>query len=265
MVEAAATRWDLEIGPPFEPGGVTSWVAPASTVSGVDVVLKIVVPHEEAAAEAAGLTAWDGTGAVRLLGHDADSWTLLLERLGPGDLEAAGPTVWLPAMLDLLADLWSAPVPDGVPSVADIVAPWPGLMRSRPKAAHWDAAVVDLAIEILDGWPGGVTDPVLMHGDLHPENVMARDGEWVSIDPKPMVGDRAFDLRQVIRAVVDPNDPRPAGPLADIVAATGVDRDRALGWTLAVQVESAIWALPHDPAEAEEDYRLAAACADLLG
>ena len=40
------------------------------TAHGTDVVVKIVVPHDEAVAEAPGLAAWDGGGAVRLLGHD---------------------------------------------------------------------------------------------------------------------------------------------------------------------------------------------------
>ena len=265
MVEAARSRWDLQVGPPFEPGGVTSWVAPAKTPAGTDVVLKIVVPHEEAAAEPQGLAAWDGKGAVRLLDHEPDSWTLLLERVGPGDLEHAGPTAWLPALLDILGRLWAAPIPDDVPRVADVVAPWPGLMRSRAKADTWDPSVVDRAIEILESWPHESVDKRLLHGDLHPENVLARGDEWVAIDPKPVVGDPAYDLRQVIRAVVDPDAPV-VGPVVDEIATeTGIDVDRMLGWTMAIQVESAIWALPHDRQEAEVDYRLAAACAALLG
>ena len=137
LVDAAAVRWGLEVGPPFEPGGVTSWVAPATTTAGTEVVLKVVVPHDEAAAEGAGLAAWAGQGAVRLREHDPESWTLLLERVGPGDLEQAGKDAWLPVMLDILTELWSAPVPEGVPAVADAVASWPGLMRSRASADHY--------------------------------------------------------------------------------------------------------------------------------
>ncbi|MCI3949411.1 MAG: putative streptomycin 6-kinase, N-terminal, partial [Acidimicrobiales bacterium] len=28
-IERLCRRWHLDLGPPFEPGGVTSWVAPA--------------------------------------------------------------------------------------------------------------------------------------------------------------------------------------------------------------------------------------------
>ncbi len=49
-----------------------------------DLVLKLSYPHAEARDEAAALAAWDGAGAVRLLGSDADDWALLLPRLRPG-------------------------------------------------------------------------------------------------------------------------------------------------------------------------------------
>jgi streptomycin 6-kinase len=36
---------------------------------------------------------------------------------------------------------------------------------------------------------------VLLHGDFNPGNVLAgRTGTWVAIDPKPMIGDPAYDL-----------------------------------------------------------------------
>ena len=262
LVDAAAVRWGLEVGPPFEPGGVTSWVAPATTTAGTEVVLKVVVPHDEAAAEGAGLAAWAGQGAVRLREHDPESWTLLLERVGPGDLEQAGKDAWLPVMLDILTELWSAPVPEGVPAVADAVASWPGLMRSRASADHWDPSLLEQALDVLETWPNEALEPRLLHGDLHPENVLARGDEWVAIDPKPVVGDRTYDLRQVIRALVDPAEPVVGPVVRRIHEVTGLDEERMLGWTLAIQMESAIWALPHDPAEAEADYRLTVACAE---
>jgi hypothetical protein len=63
-----ACRWSLRLGPPFQPGGAASWVAPARTAAGDRVVLKVGWWHDEAAHEADGLRAWDGAGTVRLLG-----------------------------------------------------------------------------------------------------------------------------------------------------------------------------------------------------
>ena len=38
---------------------------------------------------------------------------------------------------------------------------------------------------------------VLLHGDFHPGNVLAAAREpWLAIDPKPLLGDPAYDLAQ---------------------------------------------------------------------
>ena len=88
-VAALAARWGLTLGPPFEPGGECAWVAPA----GPDLVLKVGWSHDEARDEAAGLRAWDGRGAVRLLAeHRAGETTaLLLERAVPGRGSSGSP------------------------------------------------------------------------------------------------------------------------------------------------------------------------------
>ena len=40
-VEELTTRWGLELGTPFEPGGNCSWVAPGTDADGREVVLKV--------------------------------------------------------------------------------------------------------------------------------------------------------------------------------------------------------------------------------
>ena len=64
MVRDLAQRWSLEVGEPYQPGGQCSWVAPAVTSGGSDVVLKVQWRHAEAEDEADGLRAWDGRGAI---------------------------------------------------------------------------------------------------------------------------------------------------------------------------------------------------------
>ena len=57
--------WSIRVAEPFQPGGQTAWVAPASGADD-DLVVKIAWRHPEAAHEADGLRIWDGDGAVRL-------------------------------------------------------------------------------------------------------------------------------------------------------------------------------------------------------
>ena len=63
MVSNAVSHWNLRIGPPFQPGGRTSWVAPAVTAAQNQVVVKVTWPHFEAEHEADGLRL--GTAGVR--------------------------------------------------------------------------------------------------------------------------------------------------------------------------------------------------------
>ncbi|ABG94337.1 possible streptomycin 6-kinase, N-terminal [Rhodococcus jostii RHA1] len=98
VVEAVSREWSLDVGRPFQPGGVTSWTAPARTATGERVVLKIGWRHDEALHEADGLAAWNGKGALRLLDHRVLDHTtaLLLEASEPGTRSPAcatcGPT-----------------------------------------------------------------------------------------------------------------------------------------------------------------------------
>lgn len=78
-------RWGLTIGPPFQPGGQTAWVAPAGRGDDLDLVVKVAWPHYEARDEAVGLRLWGGRGAVEL--HQAAALetcqALLVERCVP--------------------------------------------------------------------------------------------------------------------------------------------------------------------------------------
>jgi len=86
IVADLARRWSLDLGRPFQPGGVASWVAPARKAAGNHLVLKVGWRHDEALHEADGLLAWDGDGAIRL--YDAltvgETNALLLEACEPG-------------------------------------------------------------------------------------------------------------------------------------------------------------------------------------
>ena len=56
------------------------------------------------------------------------------------------------------------------------------------------ARLVEEAEALLAWLVPSQTGPVLLHGDLHHGNVLsARRRPWLAIDPKGVVGERAFD------------------------------------------------------------------------
>src|SRR6188474_1708858 len=65
-------RWSLSLEAPFDGSdGTCAWVAPAMRSDGTRAVLKLGMPHMEAAHELQALRFWDGDATVRLLEADA--------------------------------------------------------------------------------------------------------------------------------------------------------------------------------------------------
>jgi streptomycin 6-kinase len=79
---------------------------------------------------------------------------------------------------------------------------------------------------------------VLVHQDLHGDNVIAAAREpWLVIDPKPLVGERAFALAPVIRSYEFGHSPEQVIHRLDTLSERlGVDRERARRWAIAQTV-----------------------------
>jgi streptomycin 6-kinase len=246
IVTALADEWDLDVGPPFEPGGNISWTAPVRRrVDDREAVLKVQIPHPESAPEAAGLDAWGGEGAVRLFDHDPDRSALLIERCAPGTAVGDEPDPFAAARVgaSLSARLHAVPPPAGMPTLEAVQRSWADQLEAqllRHPAA--DDGLARVALEVMRARPADCTDPVLLHGDLNPTNVLASEREpWLAIDPKPMVGDPAYDGPRLVTQPDPLLHPDPAGLVAgrlDLVAdAAGIDRGRLAEWCLVGAVE----------------------------
>ncbi|MDH3665108.1 MAG: aminoglycoside phosphotransferase family protein [Alphaproteobacteria bacterium] len=248
LIDQLADRWSLELGAPY-PGATTSYVAPARR-RGQQVVLKIQWPHAECANEADALRAWSGDGAIRLLDHDADRHALLLEACSPGmPLSSAEDVDPLDVLIDLLPRLWK---PAGAPfrTVAEEAAGW-----ARTLHASWQAhgrpcekKLVDAAAGYLANLPASQQDQVLVHQDLHGDNVLSAEREpWLAIDPKPLLGERAFALAPIIRSFeFGHSKALVIGRLDCLSSALGLDRARVLGWTIA---QTMAWSFESDYAD----------------
>lgn len=203
LVARALDRWPGRLGAPYE-GGVTSWVAPLDRDDGTRVVLKIQYPDRETRHEATALRVWDGSGAVRLLDHHVDDGALLLERCEPGHpLSRAEPEEAVATLGELVIRL---AVPAGAPftDVADEAARWAdSLDRARLEwPGALDERLAAAVREFLDELQTSRRhDRVLVHQDMHADNVLAAEREpWLIIDPKPLAADLAFAAAPVVRS-----------------------------------------------------------------
>lgn len=204
LVARIAAEWRLELGGPFLPGGATAWVAPARH-AGRNLVLKVCWPHPEAAHEADGLRAWGGAAAVRVYqsSERAEATVLLLERCRPGTQLRASPADEHDLVIaGLLRRLWIRPPPGhGFRPLSDMCNYWADRYqgRSATERSCLEAPLAEEGIRLLRELPRTGDDALLLHTDLHAGNVLAAEREpWLAIDPKPYVGDPAYDVTQHI-------------------------------------------------------------------
>lgn len=234
-------RWSLEIGAPYEPGGMCSWVAPARNRAGESLALKLGVRHFEAEHEIDGLRFWDGDGAVRL--YDAfttdDTCVLLLERCVPGhSLKATRPEPEQDEVIaGLLRRLHREP-PPGHPfrPLQSMCDDWG--QEFAENAAQFpdkvDAGLVQAGLEIFRSFAGTAERHVLLCTDLHGDNVLAAEREpWLAIDPKPYVGDPAYDAAQHMLNCPERLEADPIGFCRRMAALMDLDPKRVQMWLFA--------------------------------
>lgn len=232
-------EWDFRTGPAFDHGGAVSWVAPVELGDGSEAVLKIGLPQDEARFEAHALRFLDGHGAVRLLHASDDGFSLLLERCLPGtDLWSLDDEEGNAVACRLLPRLWRTPDP-GAPfaSLSDTVARWWDDLPRITAGADYDGKVVAEAVARGRALAAGQPRRVLLHGDFNPGNVLAAQREpWLCIDPKPLVGDPAYDLAQLLynraRFVIQSGDAVAVlrRQIDGFAANLGLDPARIAGW-----------------------------------
>ncbi|HEY9483110.1 MAG TPA: aminoglycoside phosphotransferase family protein [Micromonosporaceae bacterium] len=247
--ESYLDRWDLTPdGAAMH--GMASLIQPVRRADGSPGVLKVPVIDIDQPGEAAALRAWDGDGAVRIYDEDPHTWVMLLERLEPRDLEHFKDDLSATRILcALLRRLHAHAAPSGIPRLADVAAK---MVADAPGAAtrfddpaqgrvlrYW----ADATAEVL-----GEAGDRPLHWDLHFENVLAAEREpWLAIDPKPLLGDPAFDVLPALGnrwdEIVASGDPaRAVRRRYDLmIDELALEPQGALAWTYARLLQNAIW------------------------
>jgi streptomycin 6-kinase len=184
-----------------------------------------------------------------LIDHDPDGWALLLEPARPGhpigEIDAA---TAVEVMADLTERSWVAPDPASTMAtlashgrrwMVDIEARWERVGRPCPR---W---LVDLAIGCLGEVVADQGEQVVVNQDLHGDNVIAAEREpWLVIDPKPLIGERAFSVAPIVRSFeLGHSGAGAIGRLHRLCDRLALDRDRAARWTIG---QTVCWALDDD-------------------
>jgi len=186
----------------------------------------------------------------------------MLERVMPGrelvdlvhqgrDDEAMG------IICDVAASLHSATATHATLSRFPSVVEWGhALARSDvASASSLPAALIRRARSLLDELNRSSAEKTLLHGDLHHFNVLHDDERgWLAIDPKGVLGDRAYEFGAALR--------NPAGSDVDVALSApkavvdrrsriiserlGIERERLLSWCVVHCALSAVWSWEDD-------------------
>lgn len=213
---------------------------------------------------------WNGDGAARLLARSENGEAMLIERAtgkrslaamarsgAKGDGEATA------ILCDAIAGLQKprGPAPEGLIPL-DI---W--FKDLFPAAAKHGGPLARAAAEASAPLPAQ-QEIMPLHADLHHDNVLDFETRgWLAIDPKAVIGDRAFEYTILF---CDPDLADPEPPVAVerrleiVLAKSGLERQRLLRWIIAWCGLSASWFMEDDDPLAEINLTILAKAAAAL-
>jgi streptomycin 6-kinase len=236
VVHELEDRWRLTLDAPLKGEDPTcSYVEPVRRLDGAPAVLKISMPHMEQEHEADGLRFWNGDPTVRLLESDDEIGAMLLERCQPGTtlrvLDEYDQDI---VISQLLRELWRPiPMPHRFRPLSTLIEYWSN--ETLADEERWpDGGLVREGLRVFKELLDSATTHVLLATDLHAGNVLRSERKpWLVIDPKPFVGDPAYDGTQHLfncTARLLSNPDKTIQRLADLL---GIDHERLRLWTFA--------------------------------
>lgn len=257
-VDALAAKWGLKTLAPLE--NLSFHYVLAGEQNHRPIILKLGFDAETLEYEACALRAFQGYGVVELLNQDKTQKALLLRRIVPGySLKSLFPTRDEEAVQvasQIMQNLHRAPIPThaAFPRIADWLM---ALDRASALPSHHLVKARALSRILLQT----STESVILHGDLHHENLLFDEEQgWLAIDPKGVIGESAYEVGAFIHNPLPDilSDPNCATLIQKRVAffaeLLGISCERILMWCYVQSVLSACWRLEDqlDPQSALE-------------
>lgn len=259
-IDVLAAQWELRLGDPVPRGG-TSLVVRCCRADGRAAVLKLTPEPALARAEAAGLRTWAASKRVPELWAAKESvGALLLEAISSetpmSESVAIHPIDDVVALLQALHAVDPRALPEAEPlqqRVQFIFDLWIARCRKNPAVhAKVPTSLLQRGRDLALSLAAEHSPIVLLHGDLHPGNVLDGGAQrgLVAIDPRPSVGDPGFDAVDWVYWHAQPSDWDIR--ITTLAAALGVPEHRLERWSAAFAALIAASHVEHRRASAHE-------------
>jgi streptomycin 6-kinase len=242
VIDRCRQRWDLT--PEHRFPSTFNFVCAMRRVDGAHAVLKTCFPGSgEYWSESRALALAGGDdGVVEVLDRWDDEHGLLLDRLMPGsslrplvpgrDDEATA------IVAGVMASFWAAkPADRHLTDIVGFADDFVEYRRDHGAGGPVPRAHIDRAEALFRELSESMTRRVLLHGDLHHDNVLDADGRWIIIDPKGMIGEPEFEVAAFVRNPPTELAEQPRlrellhGRVAQLAAALRLDPARAGAWS----------------------------------
>lgn len=197
LIAEISEKWLLSVEQPFANLSY-NYVAPCICADGAQAVLKIGFGEEDSVifSEAAFLKLLDGNGAVKLLRFDKNYCALLLERLIPGEnLKRICQTNDEQATriaIEVMRRLRCKP-PENIkfPTLEN----WMNGLQTAANANFFAPRLVAKARNYFEELSDASEQDLLLHGDLHHENILSAEREpFLAVDPKGVIGNIGYEI-----------------------------------------------------------------------
>lgn len=210
------------------------------------IMLKLGFDTTQLNQETIALNSFNGFGTISVL--EANEGMLLLERAVPGmSLRRLFPEKDNEAIhiaCKCLRRLHQAPIPHAhpFPNIKD----W---LMALDKDLGIPADHLQKARKLRDELLATAAPPVLLHGDLHHDNILKSGNHWVVIDPKGVIGEPAYEVAAFIR------NPMPElllhqnidniiqNRITECAKALKLSKQRIINWSYVQSVLAWAWAL----------------------
>jgi streptomycin 6-kinase len=247
IIAQLSQHWDLYDIKPVDNMSY-NYVAKAIQKINKPVVLKISCDQQLIEDEYNALKHFKGQGSIKVLNIHHDWHALLLEQAIPGDILKEHYSENISGTIKIYTDVVKALASQVRPSGCQYtpVKKWCEAI-DRIHDTRIEPSLLIKAKVLRDFLLSSIEKEYLCHGDLHLENIIHHENQWLSIDPKGVIGEIAFEAAAF--DLIDDSEWSEHQLIQDkilhrthlIASLLHINHDRLLAWMYLRVIISAQW------------------------